>query len=92
MSFKGIVVLLATLQGTSPTMTLETSEMVSKKCSPNLEGGHTILHEPCQTLGRFLTTSKRIEPNMHVLKPNFECGVYFQNNEKIMVIEVSMIS
>jgi hypothetical protein len=29
---------------------------------------------------------------MHVLKPNFECGVDLQNSEEIVVIEVSMIS
>jgi hypothetical protein len=70
----------------------EASEVVSKKCSLDLEGDHTILHQPCQTLGRILKTSKPIEINMHVLKPNFECGVCFQNIEKIVVIEVSMIS
>lgn len=44
-SFKGIVVLLATLQSTSPTMIVEeASEVVSKKCSPNSKGNHTVPH------------------------------------------------
>jgi hypothetical protein len=69
----------------------EASEVVSKKWSLDLEGDHTIPHQLCQTLGRILITSKPIEVNMHVLKPKFECGVCFQNIEKIVVIEVSMI-